>query len=89
MTRIKIRLAPLLHSYTNGTAIVQAQGTTLEEIFADLDRQYPGIRFRLLDEQHCLRRHMRCFVNETDVRDIATKLRGGDQVFIVGALSGG
>ena len=86
---VEIRLAPLLHLYTGGIAVAQGQGGTLGAVFDDLDRQYPGIRFRLVDEQDRLRRHVRCFVNETDARDMATELRPGDRIFLVGALSGG
>ena len=86
---IEVNLAALLHSYTHGSAQVRAAGATLAELFADLERRYPGIRFRLVDEQDCLRRHMRVFVNGSDARDLATPLKDGDEVFIVGALSGG
>jgi len=42
-----------------------------------------------VDEQGCLRPHVRFFVNGTDAREISTPLREGDRVYIVGALSGG
>jgi len=86
---VQVRLAALLHNYTGGAALVPAQGATVAAVLDDLDRRYPGIRFRIADEQGRLRRHMRCFVGETDVRDLATPVAEGDEVFIVGALSGG
>jgi len=51
-----------LHSYTNARE-VEANGATLTELLADLDRQYPGLRFRVIDEQNDMRVHMRFFVN--------------------------
>lgn len=86
---VELRLAPLLHSYTRGASELQVTGGTLNEMLEDLDRRYPGIRFRLVDEQDRLRRHVRFFVNDTDVRDLEMPLRDGDTVYIVGALSGG
>jgi MoaD family protein len=86
---VAVRVAALLHSYTGGESVVQATGTTLGEVLDDLDRRFPGIRFRVVDEQDRLRPHVRFFVNGADARDIATPLRHGDEVYIVGALSGG
>jgi molybdopterin converting factor small subunit len=84
-----VRLAGLLHVYTGGTAKVTARGETLGAVLDDLDRRFPGIRFRLVDEQDRVRRHVRCFVNDRDARDIATEVNAGDEIYIVGALSGG
>ncbi len=89
MSTVELRLAPLLHSYTRGASELQVTGGTLNEMLEDLDRRYPGIRFRLVDEQDRPRRHVRFFVNDTDARDLEMPLRDGDTVYIVGALSGG
>jgi molybdopterin converting factor small subunit len=89
MSQVEVRLAALLHSYTRGARTVRAQGDTLGEVLDDLERRYPGIRFRLVDEQDRLRRHVRVFVNGGDTRDIGQTLGDGDQLYIVGALSGG
>jgi MoaD family protein len=89
VTRVEVHVASLLHSYTRGAAKVDATGATLGEAIEDLDRRFPGIRFRIVDEQNRLRPHVRFFVNGTDARDIETPLRDGDEIHIVGALSGG
>ena len=89
MIRVAVRVAALLHGYTGGASGLNAMGSTVGEVLADLDRQYPGLRFRLVDEQGRLRRHVRLFVNEADARDLATPLAEGDELYIVGALSGG
>ena len=77
-----------LRSYTRRRE-VEAAGSTLDELLADLDRQYPGIRFRMIDEQDQIRAHMRFFVNGAQVFDMAHALRASDAVQIVQALSGG
>ena len=77
-----------LHSYTRASP-VQAEGATLAALLADLDRRYPGLRFRVVDEQQQLRPNMRIFVNGLGVRDLAHALQPKDDVAIVLALSGG
>jgi molybdopterin converting factor small subunit len=85
---MKVLIAAALHSYT-GQAQVQADGSTLDELFADLDRRYPGLRFRVVDEQGRLRPNMRLFVNGLGVRDLRHALHPDDFVAVVLALSGG
>jgi sulfur-carrier protein len=85
---MRILIPTPLHSYTGGKH-AEAQGSTLGELLADLDRQYPGIRFRMIDEQERPRPHMRFFVNGRPVFDLATPVTAGDDVAIVQALSGG
>lgn len=77
-----------LRSYTRASQ-VQVDGGTLHALFADLDRRYPGLRFRVVDEQQQLRPNMRVFVNGRGVRDLGHALAPDDFVAIVLALSGG
>jgi molybdopterin converting factor small subunit len=85
---MKVWIPSPLVSYT-GSARVDAQGETLDALMADLDRQYPGIRFRMVDEQRRIRRHMRVFIDGRQEFDLRRPLRPGDEVIIVQALSGG
>jgi molybdopterin converting factor small subunit len=85
---MKVLIPSALRSYTEqGEA--QASGSTLAAVLADLERQYPGIRFRMIDEQDRIRRHIRIFVNGAQVRDLSQPLNVTDEVVIVQALSGG
>jgi sulfur-carrier protein len=77
-----------LRSYT-GQLHIQASGDTLDALFADLDRRYPGLRFRVVDEQGQLRPNMRIFVNGIGVRALQHALQPDDFVAVVLALSGG
>jgi hypothetical protein len=61
----------------------------MAEVLLDLDRQFPGLRFRVIDEQDKMRPHMRFFVNGKQVYDLACVLKADDSVHIVQALSGG
>ena len=85
---MKVLIPSSLRSYTErGEA--EASGATLAAVLADLDRQYAGIRFRMIDEQDRIRRHIRIFVNGEQVRDLALALDATDELVIVQALSGG
>jgi molybdopterin converting factor small subunit len=86
---VKVLIPTPLRSYTGERNEVQAAGADLGAILADLDRRYPGIRFRMIDEQDAIRRHIRIFVNGDQVRTLQTPLRPADEVLIVQALSGG
>ena len=85
---MKVLIPSPLRSYTKERQ-VEASGTTLTDLLADLDRQYPGLRFRMIDEQGEMRPHIRFFVNGTHVFDLTQALRPEDEVQIVQALSGG
>jgi molybdopterin synthase sulfur carrier subunit len=85
---MKVTIPGPLRSYTK-RRVVEASGATLAALLADLDRQYPGLRFRMVDEQDRLRPHVRCFVNGAQVVDMRGALRPGDALQIVQALSGG
>jgi molybdopterin converting factor small subunit len=85
---VKVLMPSALRSYTEA-AQVEAAGDTLLALFDDLDRRYPGLRFRVVDERQLLRPNMRIFVNGRGVRDLAHALQADDFVAIVLALSGG
>jgi molybdopterin converting factor small subunit len=85
---MKVLIPSPLRSYTNASW-VQADGATLAAVLADLERQFPGIRFRMVDEQDRLRRHVRFFVNGEAVFDLGRPLQPSDELCIVQALSGG
>jgi sulfur-carrier protein len=85
---MKVLIPSPLRSYTREKE-VEATGATLGELLVDLDRQFRGIRFRVVDEQDRLRPHMRFFVNGEQVDGLAHPLGPGDEVALVQALSGG
>ncbi|HKW79392.1 MAG TPA: MoaD/ThiS family protein [Casimicrobiaceae bacterium] len=78
-----------LRSYTDDLASVSADGAVLSEVVGDLDRRYPGMRFRIIDEHGRIRQHIKFFVNGVQARDLSPRVGEGDEVMIVCALSGG
>jgi len=86
---MKVLIPSALRSYTDGEAEIEASGATLAAVLANLDRTYPGMRFRMIDEQERIRPHIRIFINGEQVRELAQPLNAQDEVVIVQALSGG
>lgn len=85
---MRVLIPSALHAYT-GRPWVEAAGGTVGEILDDLERQFPGIRFRMIDEQGSIRRHIRLFYRREMVFDLATPLADDEELMIVQALSGG
>ncbi len=86
---MKVVVPSQLRGYTSGKSEVEASGRTVAEALADLDRQFPGFRFRVIDEQDRVRRHIVLFVAGERTEDLATPIPAGAELHIVGALSGG
>ena len=80
--------SPLL-SYTGGQKLIEAEGESLAGLLDALDMRHPGMRHRIVDEQDCIRKHIRFFVNGEMTARLDHALNPGDEVMIVAALSGG
>jgi molybdopterin synthase sulfur carrier subunit len=85
---VRVSIPTPLRSYT-GAPEVEADGRSVGELLEDLDRRYPGIRFRMIDEQDGLRPHIRIFVNRERSTRLEQALAEADTVHILQALSGG
>ena len=86
---VPVLIPSQLHAYTGGQSRVEAAGSTVEAVLDDLDRRFPGLKFRVIDEQARIRRHMRVYIGRDAARDIAAPLQDGAELLIFGALSGG
>ena len=86
---MKVYIPSPLRSYTQQRDEVDAQGATLADLLIDLNRIYPGLRFRIINEQDGIREHIKIFVNREQAHDLRTTVRPNDEVSILCALSGG
>ena len=87
-----IRIPTPLRKLTNNQEEVTASGTTLGAILDELNKTYPGLGERILDEQGAIRRFVNIFVNDEDVRFLQEKetpVKEADVVSIVPAIAGG
>jgi hypothetical protein len=78
-----------LFSYTKGSARIEGTGRTLAEVLAHLDQRFPGLRFRIIDEQDRIRPHIKFFVGGEQAADLEQAVGAAETVQIVCALSGG
>ena len=86
---MKVILPSPLTDYTGGKRQIDAAGATLDGVLFDMDRQFAGIRFRMIDEQERIRPHIKLFVNGTQQRSLHAAVEHGDEIIVIAALSGG
>jgi len=89
---VKVRVPTPLRSLTGGLSDVVASGASVADCLDDLEKNYPGIANRILDEGGEVRRFVNLFVNGEDIRflqGVETQLKGGDELSIVPAMAGG
>jgi len=89
---VVVRIPTPLRRITSGASEVVAKGKDVAELIEDLERQFPGLRERLVEESGELRRFINVYVNQEDVRFLSgreTALKDGDEVSIVPAIAGG
>jgi molybdopterin synthase sulfur carrier subunit len=87
-----VRIPTPLRKLTREEEVVSAEGATVSEILASLDKSYPGLAERICDEQGNIRRFVNVFVNDEDIRflnDKNTTVKEGDEISIVPAIAGG
>jgi molybdopterin converting factor small subunit len=85
---MKVFIPTPLRSYTRHS-VVEANGTTLAEVLLDLERQFPGLRFRMVNEQDHLREHIKIFVNQRVAASLSEHIEPHDEVRVIMAISGG
>jgi molybdopterin converting factor small subunit len=92
MMSVSVRIPTILRTYTGGESEVTAEGQTLTEILDDLDRNYSGIKGRIVDEKGDLRRFVNVYVGNDDVRfleNLDTATPEGTQISVIPAVAGG
>ncbi len=88
----KVRIPAPLRKLTKDQAVVTSSGTTVDEVLADLEKNYPGIKERICDETGQIRRFINIFVNGEDIRfkeGSKTKISGEAEISIIPAIAGG
>jgi molybdopterin synthase sulfur carrier subunit len=89
---VSVRVPTILRTYTGGESEVSADGSTLRDVLESLDRSYPGIKGRIIDEQGALRRFVNVYIGNDDVRfldGLDTPTADGTQISVIPAVAGG
>ncbi len=85
---MKVHIPTPLRVYSQNS-VVDARGATIAELLVDLEHQFPGIRFRIVNEQDELREHIKIFVNQRIAQSLDERIDPNDEVRIIMAISGG
>jgi molybdopterin synthase sulfur carrier subunit len=89
---VKVRIPSPLLKLTNNQGEVSAVGSNVKEIFEYLEKNYPGIKERVYDEEGQLRRFINIYINEEDIRFVdgeSSSVKDGDEISIIPAIAGG
>lgn len=87
-----VRIPTPLRKLTAGKEEVAAAGATIGELITDLEKNYPGIKARICDDDGKVRRFVNIFANDEDIRfldNLDTPVKDSDEVSIVPAIAGG
>ncbi len=88
----KVRIPTPLRKLTNNEELVEVDASTIGDAIAELQKRFPGIQERLVDESGAIRRFVNVYVNEEDIRFLQnqkTQLKDGDEISIIPAIAGG
>jgi len=92
MAKVKVRIPAPLQKITRNKQEVEAEAENIKELIVDLEKQFPGMKDRLLDESGKIRRFINFYVNDEDIRFLKqdeTALSDGAEVSIIPAIAGG
>lgn len=89
---VKVRIPTPLRKITQGKDEVDAEGANVKEVLADLEKNYPGLKERICEDDGSLRRFVNLYLNDEDIRfkdNMETALADGDELSIIPAIAGG
>jgi molybdopterin synthase sulfur carrier subunit len=89
---VKVRTQEPLRRLLENQSVVEISSGTVLEAIEELQRHYPGVRDRVLDENGAVRKFVNIYVNEENIRflqDQQTLLKDGDELSIVPSSAGG
>ncbi len=88
---VKVQIPTPMRPHTDGLAVVEVAGSTVQAVLDALGAKYPGITQRLFDNGQ-VRRFVNLYLNDEDVRyldNLATPVKDGDDLAIIPAVAGG
>lgn len=89
---VTVRIPSPLLKITRNQGEVLTGGVNVKEVFVNLEKDYPGIKERIYDEQERLRRFINIYLNDEDIRFLEgenTPVKDGDTISIIPAIAGG
>ena len=88
---IRVQIPTPMRQHTDGKAVVEVSGGTVQAALDDLGQKCPGIAGRIFDNGQ-VRRFVNVYLNDEDIRyldNLATAVKDGDELAIIPAVAGG
>jgi molybdopterin converting factor small subunit len=92
MSMAKVKIPTPLRGFTRNQQEVTVDGATVGEVLRELEKRFPGIGPRVLDDKGAVRRYVNVFLNEEDIRfleELETPVKSSDRITLIPAIAGG
>ena len=89
---IRVRIPPTLRSEVGGAREVEANGSTMREVLADLAERFPGLGRQVLEDGDGIAPFVNVYLDSEDVRTLDgldTEVPRGGTVILLPAMAGG
>lgn len=89
---IQVRVTAVLQKVTGGQKTVEATGSTVAEVFDDIETRYPGFKAQVYGPDGKPHRFVNIYLNDEDIRytgGVETAIKAGDVLDVLPALAGG
>ena len=88
---IRVHIPTPMRQHTQGQAVVEVSGSTVQAALDDLGKKYDGVSQRVFENGQ-VRRFVNVYLNDEDIRyldNLATPVKDGDELAIIPAVAGG
>jgi molybdopterin converting factor small subunit len=88
----RVRIPPTLRSEVGGVREVEATGSTMREVLADLAERFPGLGRQVLEDGEGIAPFVNVYLDSEDVRTLdglETRVDEGSTVILLPAMAGG
>ena len=83
-----VHIPAMLRPLAGGNATVRAEGSTLRAVIADLERQFEGLRGRIVDEAG-IRPEIGIAIGAAEAFTLSDPVTEESEVYIIPAIAGG
>ncbi len=88
----RVQLPPVLRGVMGGERWLEAEGSSITAVLADLARKHPALGLHFFDEQGAVRQNI-VFLHDNEMiraKDAAARrIADGDEIVLTNALAGG
>jgi MoaD family protein len=88
---VSVQIPSTLREFTGGQRVIEAEGQNIGQCLEDMERQFPGIKRELCDEEGRLFTYIRIYINGEMAypEELTMSVNAGDELIILPAITGG